>query len=150
MGFAVYKPTQSGLWEISSGSVDSQSFLEHGSLCGGCEFCSLKVFFVVVHYLLSPDSHGILHPSEIKCPNWNKAVSWREKPNYVVLIWLMSMTLAEGSGATHPSHVKKRPKYARLCSYVLTTAFFTAETPFQITQPWVAHQKNNLLTDDPF
>jgi len=69
---------------------------------------SLEGFFVVIVVcsLLSPDLHGILHLSEIKRQNETR---WWKKPNYVVLISLMSMTLTEGSGATHPSLVKKGP-----------------------------------------
>lgn len=46
VGFVVYKPIQSGLWELSSSSMYCQSFLDHGSLCRGCEFCFLKSFLL--------------------------------------------------------------------------------------------------------
>lgn len=47
VGFVVYKPTQSGLWELSFSSTYSQRFLDDGSLCRGCESCFLKSFLLL-------------------------------------------------------------------------------------------------------
>lgn len=104
VGFVVYKPTQSGLWELSSSSMYSQSFLDHGSVWKWCKFCFLKSFLFFIACLAQ------MYMAFYIWVKWNvqdetRQFYGRRKNPTVVLMWLPSTTLAEVSGTTHPSPV---------------------------------------------
>lgn len=93
VGFVMYKPTQSGLWELSSCSMYSQSFLDHGSLCRVWVFPSWRGFCCSQTAWPRCTWHFTSEWNEI---SKMKQDSWffggfffgrgEEKPNYVVLM----------------------------------------------------------------
>lgn len=130
----VYKPTQSGLWEISSSSMYSQSFLDHRSLCRGCDLCFLKGFLLFIACLTQ------MYMAFYIWVKWNSKMKQDcfvggGKNQLCCFEVIAKYDISRSLRIYTSKSCLERPNHTWLCSQGLTKVIFSAKTPFQITQP---------------